>query len=272
MAGNTALGQTFDANQVEPNTGPPPPLPTDWYNVQITDGEMKATKANDGAYAEITLKVLDGPNAGRMAWDRLNLHNQNPVAVEIAQKTLSAICHATGVFQVSDLQQLFGKQLMARIVERGPQNGYDASNEVKGYAKLGEKESKNAQNIKLTPEHGGAPATPAQPGQPAANGGAAPNFNPPWGQPQGQPAQGQNPNPPAPQNPPAQNPTPAPQQPNQAPANPTPAQPTPAPNPAQPANPPANPEQAPQAPTQPAQPTPTTGDNSGAVTPPWASQ
>lgn len=191
------LGMQFDATQVEPNTGPPPPLPTDWYNIMITESEMKATKAGDGGYLELTLKVLDGPYAGRLAWDRLNLYNQNPVAVEIAQKTLSAICHAVGVFQVTDSQVLHGKPLMARIVEKGPSGGYDASNEIKGYAKQGEKDSKNAQGIKLEPEHGGGgkeqQAAPAQPG-----GGATPDFNPPWAGQQGggdssQPAQPETP-------------------------------------------------------------------------------
>ena len=42
------LGMNFDSSQVEPNTGPPDALPTDWYNVMITDSEIKKTKAGDG--------------------------------------------------------------------------------------------------------------------------------------------------------------------------------------------------------------------------------
>ena len=175
------LGMNFDASQVEPNTGPQAPLPTDWYNVMITDSEMKKTKSGNGGYLELTLKVLDGPYANRQAWDRLNLYNPNAVAVEIAQKTLSAICHAVGVFQVQDSQMLHGKPLMARIVERPPEGQYDATNEVKGYAKVGERESKNAQGIKQEPNVSGATPTPAMP-----QGSPAPSFTPP--EPRAQPS------------------------------------------------------------------------------------
>ena len=168
------IGQPFDATTVEPNTGPPPAMPTDWYNVMITESEMKQTKQGDGGYLEIVLKVLDGPHAGRLAWDRLNLYNPNPVAVEIAQKTLSAICHAVNVFQVQDSVVLHGIPMMARIVYKPAEGQYDESNDVKGYAKIGDKESKNAAGTVLTtPGAGAAPSVPAAPaGAPSA---------PPWG-------------------------------------------------------------------------------------------
>ena len=50
--------------------------------------------------------MLDGPYKGRKLFDRLNLVNANPVTVEIAQRTLSAICHATGRMQVQDSEEL----------------------------------------------------------------------------------------------------------------------------------------------------------------------
>lgn len=169
--GNTALGHVFDATTVDPASRPPA-LPTGWYNVMITQGEIKPTKNNDGGYAELGMKVLDGPHAGRMLFDRLNLWNNNPVAVEIAQKTLSAICHATGVFQVSDLQQLFGKPLMARAMYKPAEGQYDEGNDVKGYAKTGEKQT----------AEGGAAPVPGAPA-PASAPGNGPTFSPSWGTP-----------------------------------------------------------------------------------------
>lgn len=237
------LGGTFDANTVEPNTGPPPALPTGWYPVMITDSEIKKTKAGDGGMVVLTLKVMEGPYAGRLAWDRLNLWNPNKVAEEIAQKTLSAICHATGVFKINDTQELHGKPMMARIVYKEADGKYDEGNDVKGYAKIGDKEMTHTTKVE-SGNSGAATSAPA---------GAAPDFSPPWA---GQ--QAQNPNPPAPpaqpapatpSSPPAQPTTPpAPEQ----PATPPPAQP-PAETPAPPANPPAE---------QPAQ-----GGNN--TTPPW---
>lgn len=249
------LGMNFDATQVEPNVGAPPPLPTDWYNVIITDSENKQTKDKNGAFLELTLKVLDGPYSGRQVWDRLNLWNQNEVAVEIARKTLSAICHATGVFQVSDSKALHGIPLMARVVEKDASGGYDAGNDVKGYAKIGEKESKNGQGIKLEPRNGGRPqgsaAAPAAPG----NG---PTFTPPWGG--GASAAAPTP----PQAPPAGWGSAPPAAPPAPPAQPTPPAP-----PAQ-AAPPAPPAQ-PAPPAESAAPTPPWGGGAP-TTPPWATQ
>lgn len=169
------LGQTFDATQVEPATGKPPPLPDDWYNVLITASENKRAKSNpNNSFTEVTLKVADGPYAGRLAWDRLNLWNDNPTAVEIAQKTLSAICHATGVFQINAVSELHGIPLMAKIVEVDPDGKWDAKNDVKGYAAYGSKVSQNGQGIKLEPRNNDAPPTP---GAPSAAG--TPTFTPP---------------------------------------------------------------------------------------------
>lgn len=183
------LPAPFDATTVAPNEGKPPPLPTDWYNVIITESETALTKKGKpvGTHPEsigseewlvsLVMKVMDGPYAGRLCYDRLNLGNLNPVALEIAQGSLSAICHAINVFQVADTQVLHGIPLMVKYVEKGPKDGYDAGNDAKGYAKVGEKQSSNANNIKLEPIHGDTPAAPVAPG-PAAAG--APTYTPPW--------------------------------------------------------------------------------------------
>jgi hypothetical protein len=176
----------------------------------FTQGLIKPTKetiANPehGAYyAELGMKVLDGPHAGRMITDRINLWNPNPTAAQIAQGTLSAICHAIEVFQVNDLQQLFGRPLQARVVVKPAQGDFDESNDVKGYAKPGTHGSEG-------------------PPLPMSNGAVA---NAPWAAGPG------NPTAPAPV--PAPTPTPAPAPaptPAPAPAPPPPSAPAPAPAP-----------------------------------------
>lgn len=119
------------------------PVPTNWYPVCITESAMKATKNNTGAYLELKLQIQDGDYAKRVAFARLNLQNANPVAVEIAQRQLSAICHATGVMQVADSTMLHGIPFDARIVLRPEKKDelgnviFDASNEVKGFRPVG---------------------------------------------------------------------------------------------------------------------------------------
>lgn len=127
------FGQPFDANTVEP-AKPMDVLPDGDYAVIIEDSKWVETKKKDGQFLELTLQVVDGPAKGRKLWDRLNLSNPNPQAVEIAQQTLSAICHATGVMQVADSAQLHNLPMLAKVKVKPGDNG--PMNEVKGYKKL----------------------------------------------------------------------------------------------------------------------------------------
>lgn len=170
------LGFQFDARQVEPASRPPA-LPDGWYNAAIIKSEMKQTKDQQGAFLELGMKVLDGPFAGRMVYDRLNLYNKNPVAVEIAQKTLSAICHATGQLVVQKTEVLHNIPLMVRVIKTAADGKYDEGNEVKGYDK-----------------HGARPATADASGAAAAN----PSFSPPANTPPMPPNATQAPSGPAP--------------------------------------------------------------------------
>jgi hypothetical protein len=121
------LGGTFDASGVEPNA-PLEALPPGDYKVQILQSEMRVTKAGTGQMLWLDMEVLEGPLQGRHVYDQLNLINPNPTAEEIAQRTLSAICHAVGKLQVSDSEELHFLPMVVKVAVRP--NGY---NEVKGY-------------------------------------------------------------------------------------------------------------------------------------------
>lgn len=109
------------------------PIPAGDYPVIITGSEMKFTKDGQGQYLELSLEVQGGEFSGRKLFDRLNLHNSNRQAVEIAQRQLSQICHAVGVLQVADSEQLHFKPLVAMVKLRPAREQFDASNEIKGY-------------------------------------------------------------------------------------------------------------------------------------------
>ena len=99
------LGMTFDATQVEPSAGFEV-IPAGKYHVQIVNSEMRPTKAGNGEMLWLEMTIIDGPHANKRLFDRLNLVNPNQQAVEIAQRTLSAICHATGQMSVSDSEHV----------------------------------------------------------------------------------------------------------------------------------------------------------------------
>lgn len=126
------LPQSFDASQVSTESQFAA-LPNGDYPVTITDSEMKDTKDGTGQYLQLTLEVIDGPYKGRKLWDRLNLVNSNATAVEIAQRSLSQICHAVGELNLTDSAQLHNKPLVAKAVYRPASNGYDESNDIKEY-------------------------------------------------------------------------------------------------------------------------------------------
>jgi len=131
------LGYTFDATQVEPNA-PRELLPPGKYVAQIVKSEMKPTNSG-GEMLEIELDIIEGEFQNRKLWDRLNLVNTNPKAQEIALRTLSAICHATGKLAVQDSEELHFKPLMVTVKvqpERtDPKSGrtYAPSNVISGY-------------------------------------------------------------------------------------------------------------------------------------------
>ena len=125
------LGTTFDANAIEPQSDFAP-LPAGDYLAMIVDSQMKDTKTGRGQYLELTLQVVDGPMANRLLWDRLTLIHDNAKAVEIAQRQLSAICHAVGVLQVSDSAQLHSRPMIVRVKYVEDQQ-YGPKNEISAY-------------------------------------------------------------------------------------------------------------------------------------------
>lgn len=158
---------TFNAATVAPQDAFDT-LPAGWYNVRMTASENKPTKDGQGSYLALTLTVMDGPAVGRKIFDRLNLNNKNPKAVEIAYQTLSSICHATGIIQLQDSTQLHGIPMQVKVKIKPAEGQYAEGNETAGYKKI--------------EGGGGVPAAPAW-AQPAP----IPAAPQPWAQ-QPQPA------------------------------------------------------------------------------------
>jgi hypothetical protein len=178
----------FDASRVEPNVAFEP-LPAGWYTAMITDTGEKDTNDKLGKMLEVTLEIMGGDFNKRKVFDRLNLVNANPMAVDIAYRTLSAICHSVGVIQMTDTSQLHGKPLLVKVAFRPARTdkdtgkSYDASNEVKGYKAV----DPNAPPVLGPPKSAQAgmalSAAPAwaNGGQPAANMAQQPVQSAPQG-------------------------------------------------------------------------------------------
>ena len=160
--------QTFDANTIEPNVGFGV-CPAGKHLSQIVASEMRPTKDGRGQYLFLELDILEGPFAGRKLFDRLNLVNDNPDTVDIATRTLSSICRATGQMQVKDSEQLHLIPLIADVRVRPPKGQYGESN-----------------SIRYLPRNAAAPAAAAR--APAAYAGAPATATAPKMAPTAQPA------------------------------------------------------------------------------------
>lgn len=136
----------FDATQVKPQESFDP-VPDAWYNLRIVESEVKPTKRNDGAYVEFVIEVVDGEHASRKIWDRINKWAGTDFATgaedpakaqtrEIANRQLSAYCHATGVLNPQGeswsalLRQLHGIPFKGKVAIRKDE-GFEPSNVIK---------------------------------------------------------------------------------------------------------------------------------------------
>jgi hypothetical protein len=147
---------SFDATSVEPTTAQDL-LPAGKYRAQIVESEMRVTKNGMGQFLWLMLDIIEGDYKGRKIFDQLNLVNPNPTTVEIAQRTLSAICHATGKMHVSDSEELHLIPMTIQVKIRPPKNGYGESNAI---AYLPSERGTAARSAKPAPT---APAAPAAP-------------------------------------------------------------------------------------------------------------
>lgn len=148
------LGAEFDARAIEPASAFEV-IPAGKYKVQIVDSDMRPTKNGEGQYLWLEMEILDGPFANRRLWDRLNIVNPSTQAVEIAQRQLSAICHATGKLSVSDSQELHGIALTVTVRILEAKGNYNARNEIRGYEAVGVGERRPTGAVKPQVPSGG---------------------------------------------------------------------------------------------------------------------
>lgn len=90
------------------------PKPAGEYTMQVVNSDMRTTKSGTGQYLWLEFDILSGPARGKF-WDRLNLLNDNPKTVEIANRQLSAICNALDIVALDDSEKLHMKPLRVQL-------------------------------------------------------------------------------------------------------------------------------------------------------------
>ena len=152
------LDQEINVSELPESSGSYDPLPEGWYQVSIKAAEIKPTKDGSGQYIKVQYAVLGPTHQGRVVFGNLNIRNASAKAEEIGRQQLGELMRSIGLSRVSDTDQLVGGNLQIKLSIR-KQEGYEPSNEVKGFKAL----------------EGNLPATAAKP---AAEPGAAKKL--PW--------------------------------------------------------------------------------------------
>lgn len=130
------LNETFSVDQLpQGNGGNFSPLPDGWYTATITGAELKTTQAGTGQYIAVRYDITGPTHQGRVVFGNLNIRNPNPKAEEIGRTQLGELMRAIGLASVQDTDQLLGGQLQIKLSIR-KQEGYEPSNDVKGFKAL----------------------------------------------------------------------------------------------------------------------------------------
>lgn len=116
------LGATY---QADPNNvqGDYQPIAPGDYVVQIESSDIKDAKTPGNRFVQLEIVILEGAEAGRKLTDRLNLWNSNQQAVDIAQRSMNALCVAVGKLAVGDTNELHGIPMIA-VVKVDPAKPY----------------------------------------------------------------------------------------------------------------------------------------------------
>lgn len=160
------LNETYDVNELPQGNGNFAPLPAGWYSVTITGAELKNTKAGNGQYIAVRYDVTGPTHQGRVVFGNLNIKNPNPKAEEIGRQQLGDLMRAIGLSKVTDTDQLIGGILQIKLSIQ-TQDGYEPSNDVKGY-----------KSVSVGVPTFAAPAASTAASSPAAS--APSKATPPW--------------------------------------------------------------------------------------------
>lgn len=174
----------FDATKIEPKQSAGTNHPVGRFPFTISDTSIEENKNKDGGFFMVEFTTPAG-----VAVMRYNMWNKNPQAVDIANGQLSALCHATGRYQVGWQDEgaaLRGAQGMIEVgfqkdqgpTPERPNGGYTEIKKVMDAAgnEPGKAPSAAQSQLQNPNPGGGAPMTSQQGG--GWNNNANPNPNP----------------------------------------------------------------------------------------------
>lgn len=95
------------------------------YKCEIVKTDVMKTKDGSGRYISLQFKVKEGDFKGRSIFQRFNTLNRNPIAVEIAKKQLSILCHSIGIESFNDTDELLNYETIINLGEDNKLYGFN---------------------------------------------------------------------------------------------------------------------------------------------------
>ena len=123
----------FDVNDLPESDNSFDLLPDGDYQVEIVKAEVKDTKAKDGQFIRLQMKVHAPTYAGRIIFGMINVRNKNEVAEKIGRQQLRTIMECAGLQRLEDTDQLIGTYLVVKVRTQPAHDGYEPSNTIKAY-------------------------------------------------------------------------------------------------------------------------------------------
>lgn len=110
------IGTNLDEVIAQAGNGALPLIPDDTYKAIIVKIELKDTPKG-GSFLALTVVLTEGKYKGTEFIERLNIINDNQVAVKIAFETMARIAKAVGLSTMpSDSSQLHNKPLLVKTI------------------------------------------------------------------------------------------------------------------------------------------------------------
>lgn len=152
------LDETINVGSLPESDRSYEPLPAGWYSARIHSAEIKPTKVPGGQYIKVRYDIVGPSHQGRVIFGNLNIRNANPKAEQIGRQQLGELMRAIGLTEIQDTDQLVGGQCQIKVAIQAAADGYEPSNEVKGW------------------KHNGGATAPSAP----AKAAASTTKTPPW--------------------------------------------------------------------------------------------
>lgn len=131
------LGRSFDFSAVD-TTDNFEPLPAGDYVVEVVDSSVKQTRAGDGEYIALQLRVVDGQYENRRVFTNINTVSPKADTQAIGEKLLAQLCTAVGLpHALDDTADLHSIPVRASLKIEPEKNGYPARNNVRAFKPAG---------------------------------------------------------------------------------------------------------------------------------------